>query len=160
MIENVLWVLRVVQGRALSNTVARGDIGSSNAKKNIKIYILDKSASVICSNEGLSENDTQVSSANHDVGKYCKESLQIGKCMSTAVGTQNIHDKGSELAENSSYISPYDRSKSRITKWKRAGANRYMLSLIDEGYNIPFKNLPDNFDTTTTNPQGMIQILT
>ena len=79
--------------------------------------------------------------------------------MSKAVGLQNIHDKGPELAEDSFYTSSYDRSKSRKTKWKRAGADRYILSVIDEGYTIPLKELPDHFHTTTTNPQGIIKNL-
>ena len=51
-----------------------------NAKTNIKLSILDNYVSGICLKGGWSENDTQVSSVQQNVGEYRKESLQIGKC--------------------------------------------------------------------------------
>ena len=44
-----------------------------------------------------------------------------------------------------SYISPYNRLKSNITKWGKAGADQYILSVIDDGYKITLNKLPHSF---------------
>ena len=110
--------------------------------KNIKLSILDNYVSGICLKGGWSENDTQVSSVQQNVGEYRKESLQIGKCFSKAAESQDFH--GKEF-EDSSYISPDNRLKSRIKKWENASADQYILSVINDGYKIPFKELLENF---------------
>ena len=85
---------------------------------------------------GESENDTLASSAYQNIDEYCTESLDTGKCVSKIIETHNFHNNESGLAKDSSYISPYNRLKSNISMWEKAGA--VLFSVIDAGYKIPF----------------------
>ncbi|VDI76235.1 Hypothetical predicted protein [Mytilus galloprovincialis] len=44
----------------------------------------------------------------------------------------------------SKLISPVGKLSSSIHKWKQAGATDYILQVIEKGYGIPFKELPEN----------------
>ena len=54
-------------------------------------------------------------------------------------------DSLSDLSNKSENIqSPVGRLKSCVSHWITAGANRYILSVIQDGYRIPFKELPES----------------
>ena len=42
-----------------------------------------------------------------------------------------------------STVSTYNRLKHYKHKWKEAGADCYIMNVIEEGYKIPFKEIPD-----------------
>ena len=44
--------------------------------------------------------------------------------------------------ENVCVISPVGRLKAAHEKWKETGVNKYILSVIEEGYKLPFKTIP------------------
>ena len=41
-----------------------------------------------------------------------------------------------------SEFSPYNRLKNAVHVWQKAGTSRYILSVIEEGYKIPFTEIP------------------
>ena len=40
--------------------------------------------------------------------------------------------------------SPYNRLKGAAHEWRKVGTSSYILSVIEEGYKIPFKEMPRN----------------
>ena len=56
---------------------------------------------------------------------------------------QISNDANDVSISDSSSFSPYNRLRNNKRKWKEAGANSYMLKVIEEGYKIPFKALPN-----------------
>ena len=40
--------------------------------------------------------------------------------------------------------SPYNRLKGAVHEWRKVGTNSYILRVIEEGYKIPFKEMPPN----------------
>jgi hypothetical protein len=56
---------------------------------------------------------------------------------------QKLHKspRESEVNEN---VSPIGRLKSHLTKWKEINANKYILDVIEKGYRIPFKDVPES----------------
>jgi hypothetical protein len=43
-----------------------------------------------------------------------------------------------------SLISPVDRLKSCSNHWKEAGASQYIMDVVEQGYKLPFKKLPES----------------
>ena len=60
-----------------------------------------------------------------------------GNATSELSASQNISKSDSAL------ISPFKRLKQCKQKWQEAGADTYIMSVIEEGYKIPFKELPE-----------------
>ena len=40
--------------------------------------------------------------------------------------------------------SPYHRLKDAAHEWRKVGTSSYILNVIEEGYKIPFKEMPPN----------------
>ena len=87
--------------------------------------------------------DTEVSLVQQNNGEGVG-AANTGKCLGQST-TSEICDNGSVSSVDSSSISPYNRLKKNISCWKKAGADQYILSVIDNGYKIPFKETPDSF---------------
>ena len=41
-------------------------------------------------------------------------------------------------------MSPVDSLKAHIDEWKNIGANDYIISIIENGYKLPLKRIPEN----------------
>ena len=46
------------------------------------------------------------------------------------------------VSTDTSSVSPYNRLKNCKDKWEQAGSDPYIMSVIEEGYKIPFKQIP------------------
>ena len=114
-----------------------------NAKKNVKLSTFDNSDLVLCSKGMEAVKDTEVSLVQQNNGEGVG-AANTGKCLGQST-TSEICDNGSVSSVDSSSKSPYNRLKKNISCWKKAGADQYILSVIDNGYKIPFKETPDSF---------------
>ena len=76
---------------------------------------------------GESDNDTLVSSPYHNIGEYCTDSLQMGKCVSKTIETHNFHDKYPGLAVDSYYVSPYNRLKSNTSMLGKSRSSTFLV---------------------------------
>ncbi|XP_071165963.1 uncharacterized protein [Mytilus edulis] len=57
---------------------------------------------------------------------------------------ERIEQVSSQLTVNSSLLTPVGKLKKSIHKWRDIDTSMYILSVIEKGYGIPFKELPDN----------------
>ncbi|CAG2243831.1 unnamed protein product [Mytilus edulis] len=57
---------------------------------------------------------------------------------------ERIEQVSSQLTVNSSLLTPVGKLKKSIHKWRDIDTSMYILSVIEKGYGIPFKVLPDN----------------
>ncbi|VDH99043.1 Hypothetical predicted protein [Mytilus galloprovincialis] len=57
---------------------------------------------------------------------------------------ERIEQVSSQLTVNSSLLTPVGKLKKSIHKWRDIDTSMYILSVIEKGYGIPFKVMPDN----------------
>ena len=93
------------------------------------------------SNNDLFNNESVLSlKETNCLGSDAQSSIDCySEVSSHTVGSLN---KVSE-PHSKSELSPYNRLKMASKTWQEAGAGRYILSVVEEGYKIPFKEVPD-----------------
>ena len=67
------------------------------------------------------------------------QSVCTGK-LSSFISTESVNS----LIQTATVMSPVGRLRSSADHWIKACANRYVLSIVQEGYRIPFKTLPES----------------
>ena len=78
--------------------------------------------------------------ANNKISNILQKYTEKEKCVSQSEERQNvsIENKNTEDRESS----PVGRLKKHVNKWKEMSDNKYIIDVIENGYKIPFKQVP------------------
>ena len=141
--------------RRLGTCFACGESGHwkfecPNQKHNVKLSIEN---GFVCFDQ-IDISDAEVSESHDSV-----ETVRVGDLRRSEV-TDDTSGRADEqnVSTDESFVSPYNRLKNCKDKWKQAGSDQYIMSVIEDGYKIPFKEVPDtkrarNNKSARDNPQ-------
>ena len=92
--------------------------------------------------------NSQVNDSEMHASQSSGQFIYTGK-LSSFISTESVNStcniQGDSLIHTATVMSPVGRLRSSADHWIKASANRYVLSIVQEGYRIPFKNCQSLF---------------